>query len=105
MICGNGERPLRKASFEEESTQIRETPNFLVNADLKLIIFGGKGGTGKTTCAAATALYMANKHPEKRIIVISTDPAHSLGDSFEVEIGNKITSLKENLWGTGDRCQ
>jgi len=76
-------------------------PNFLANPNLKLIIFGGKGGTGKTTCAAATAVYLAKSHPEKRIIIISTDPAHSLGDSFDITIGAKKTPIggpSFNLW-------
>lgn len=73
--------------------------NFLANPDLKLIIFGGKGDSGKTTSAAATSLYLSKVNPEKRILVMSTDPAHSLGDSFSIAIGNKITPMKENLWG------
>ncbi|MEA1964763.1 MAG: ArsA family ATPase, partial [Candidatus Aerophobetes bacterium] len=90
---------MRKSLVEKEPTQIRGMPNFLANPNLKLMIFGGKGGTGKTTCATATAVYLAKNHPEKRIIVISTDPAHSLGDSFNIAIGNKITPVKENVWG------
>jgi len=72
-------------------------PEFLKNKDLKLILFGGKGGSGKTTSAAATGLYLANA-TKKKILVVSTDPAPSLGDSFDVEIGNKITKIKGNLW-------
>jgi len=72
-------------------------PEFLKNKDLKLILFGGKGGSGKTTSAAVTGLYLANA-TKKKILVVSTDPAPSLGDSFDVEIGNKITKIKGNLW-------
>ncbi|MFH1317025.1 MAG: ArsA-related P-loop ATPase [Candidatus Woesearchaeota archaeon] len=61
----------------------------------KLLIFGGKGGVGKTSCAAATAIYAASKG--KKTLILSTDPAHSLSDSFEKEIGNKITRINENL--------
>jgi arsenite-transporting ATPase len=57
----------------------------------KLLLFGGKGGVGKTTCAAATALW-TSKHGYK-VLIISTDPAHSLSDSFMQQIGNKITSI------------
>lgn len=70
---------------------------FLKNKELKFILFGGKGGSGKTTSAAATALYL-EKTTKKKILVVSTDPAPSLGDSFDVEIGNKITQIKDNLW-------
>ncbi|NQT73930.1 MAG: ArsA family ATPase [Chloroflexi bacterium] len=70
---------------------------FLTNPDLKLILFGGKGGSGKTTSAAATALHLSKLHPKKRILVVSTDPAHSLGDSFDISIGNNVTPIAENI--------
>ncbi|MBU2635122.1 ArsA family ATPase [Patescibacteria group bacterium] len=73
------------------------TDNFLTNKNLKLILFGGKGGTGKTTSATATALRLAQK-TKKKILIVSTDPAPSLGDSLNVEIGNKIVQIKNNLW-------
>ena len=59
----------------------------LDNNDLKLIIFGGKGGVGKTSCAIATALALSANY---KTLLISTDPAHSLSDSLEQEIGFKI---------------
>jgi arsenite/tail-anchored protein-transporting ATPase len=49
---------------------------------LKLLFFGGKGGVGKTTCAAAAALYAARRSPFRSFLLISTDPAHSLADSL-----------------------
>jgi len=73
--------------------------NFLDNPDLQFILFGGKGGSGKTTSAAATALHLSKMKPEKKILVISIDPAHSLGDSFDLIIGNKITPIAGNIWG------
>ena len=54
---------------------------------LSLILFGGKGGNGKTTSACATGLYLAQQYPNKRILVVSTDPAHSVGDSFDCTVG------------------
>lgn len=61
-------------------------PTFLINPDLKLIIFGGKGGVGKTTSAAASAIYIAAELSAKRILLASIDPAHSLKDSlFDLE--------------------
>ncbi|MDY7031974.1 MAG: TRC40/GET3/ArsA family transport-energizing ATPase, partial [Thermodesulfobacteriota bacterium] len=61
--------------------------------DKHFVFFGGKGGVGKTSLAAATALYMATTKPEKRVLVFSTDPAHSLSDCFGVNIGDKITPI------------
>jgi arsenite-transporting ATPase len=53
----------------------------------RLYIFGGKGGVGKTTAAAAFALSLAAKDRKKRVLIFSTDPAHSLSDSFAVKVG------------------
>jgi len=46
----------------------------------RLVLFGGKGGVGKTTCAAAVAVAHAAESRDQRVLLISTDPAHSLGD-------------------------
>ena len=56
------------------------------------IFYGGKGGVGKTTCAAATGLSLAATGRET--LVVSTDPAHSLADSFEAGIGPEPTELE-----------
>jgi arsenite-transporting ATPase len=61
-----------------------------------VILFTGKGGVGKTSVAAATAMRCAQQG--HRTIVISTDPAHSLGDSFDVELGSKAKRVARNLW-------
>ena len=63
---------------------------------MRVLLFTGKGGVGKTTVAAATAVRAAAAG--KRTLVMSTDPAHSLGDSFEVEIGSRPTEVTELLW-------
>jgi arsenite-transporting ATPase len=49
------------------------------------LLFGGKGGVGKTTCAAAAALDLA---ADRRVLLVSTDPAHSLGDVFGARFGD-----------------
>ena len=67
------------ADFADNAT----TPDFLNHRDLRLILFGGKGGVGKTTCAVATALTLAASAPEARFLLVSTDPAHSLADSLD----------------------
>ncbi len=56
------------------------------------IFYGGKGGVGKTTCAAATAFRLADAGRET--LVVSTDPAHSLSDSLEVDLGPEPTELE-----------
>ncbi len=64
------------------------------------LIFGGKGGVGKTTSAAATAVHIAATNPGKKILVFSTDPAHSLSDSFDLPVMNRETLIEgfSNLW-------
>ena len=58
--------------------------------------FSGKGGVGKTSMSAATALHFARKG--KKVLLISTDPAHSLSDSFETEIGSDVKAIEKNLF-------
>ena len=63
------------------------------NHQLRFIIFGGKAGSGKTTLASAAAIHLADRYPDKKIMLFSIDPAHSLADSFDLPIGNKETSI------------
>ncbi len=63
-----------------------------------LIVFGGKGGVGKSSISAATALRIADMLPDKKILLISFDIAHNLSDLFKIQIGNKICQVTENLW-------
>ncbi|MCQ5375885.1 MAG: ArsA family ATPase [Methanomassiliicoccales archaeon] len=62
-----------------------------------MIIYTGKGGVGKTSVAAATALRSARRG--YRTIVMSTDSAHSLSDSFEIQLSGRIKRIEENLDG------
>src|ERR1041384_4043996 len=72
-----------------------------IKVDKKIVIFGGKGGVGKTTAAAAFALAFAQANPKQKFLVFSTDPAHSLSDSFDEEIGESKNGIagSENLDG------
>ena len=63
----------------------------------RILLYTGKGGVGKTSIAAATALLSARSG--KRTIVLSTDIAHSLADAFDVKLGPEPTHITENLWG------
>ena len=67
---------------------------------LKLLMFGGKGGVGKTTCAAATAVDLAARDKGRRVLLISTDPAHSLGDALGMTLSDDetpVTGASHNL--------
>ena len=64
--------------------------------DKRVLFFGGKGGVGKTTVAAAVALQFANQ--AKRTLLVSTDPAHSTSDILEVQLDSEPTAVEENLW-------
>ena len=63
---------------------------------MRIILYTGKGGVGKTSIAAATAVKSAEQG--KKTLVISTDAAHSLGDSFDMKLGSEPVYIKNNLW-------
>ncbi len=63
---------------------------------MRIILYTGKGGVGKTSIAAATACKIAESG--KRVLIISTDQAHSLGDSFATKLSNESVMLTENLF-------
>jgi len=64
---------------------------------VRILLFTGKGGVGKTTTAAATALACADRGA--RTLVLSTDPAHSLADAFDVPLGTQPGEIAPSLWG------
>lgn len=61
----------------------------------KILFFGGKGGVGKTSCSSAFAVSKAGQG--YKVLLVSTDPAHSTSDLFNMKIGPKIITIKENL--------
>jgi arsenite/tail-anchored protein-transporting ATPase len=65
----------------------------ILSKDVRLIMIGGKGGVGKTTCASAIAVRIAVEG--KKVLIISSDPTPSLSDIFEVAIGSVETKIDE----------
>jgi arsenite-transporting ATPase len=63
---------------------------------VRTILYTGKGGVGKTSVAAATALKASRAG--KKVLVMSTDPAHSLADAFDTEIGPEPKEMATELW-------
>ena len=70
--------------------------SLLREKDLKFVFVGGKGGVGKTTSSSAIATLFA-KYGKKRTLLVSTDPAHSLGDAFRMDFSGTPTSPMANL--------
>ncbi|MGL4607290.1 MAG: ArsA family ATPase [Eubacteriaceae bacterium] len=64
---------------------------------MRIILYTGKGGVGKTSVAAATACKLGAAG--KKVLIMSTDQAHSLGDSFNKELGNTPEKISDNLYG------
>src|SRR5512139_2637442 len=70
---------------------------FEAHPERRYIMFGGKGGLGKTTFSAATAYWLASKG--KRVLVFSVDPQASLSDIFQKDIfGKGAVKIMDNLW-------
>jgi arsenite-transporting ATPase len=88
--------PARAASKQRSPTRIDPavTSKFAFG-ERRIWIFGGKGGVGKTTAAAAYALLLAKTHSKQKVLLFSSDPAHSLSDSFDKQIG----PLKKGIGG------
>ncbi|MFA5313024.1 MAG: ArsA family ATPase, partial [Methanomassiliicoccales archaeon] len=63
---------------------------------MRLIIYTGKGGVGKTSVSAATAIKSARMG--HKTIAVSTDSAHSLGDSLDVELSGEVKKVEKNLY-------
>jgi len=63
---------------------------------MRIILYTGKGGVGKTSIAAATACKIASEG--RRVLIVSTDQAHSLGDSFDIKLSNDPLKISNNLY-------
>ncbi len=90
--------PARSNGIPSPTSQDLRLPDFLTQG-IRLVLTGGKGGVGKTTVAGAIAWNLAKRHPDKHLLLVSIDPAHSLGDLFAVQLGQEPVPLLPNLLG------
>jgi arsenite-transporting ATPase len=67
----------------------------LASSPQQLFMFSGKGGVGKTTLSCGFARQLAQRHPDERVLLLSTDPAHSLGDVLQMAVTNIPTPLPD----------
>ena len=93
-VARRASRPARASSMR--ATAPRGAYGFVppVDGGTRLLLFGGSGGVGKTTCAAAAALQIAATFPRRRVLLISTDPAHSLADALGRPLSNEPRRLR-----------
>src|SRR5579863_7870752 len=68
----------------------------------QLAFFIGKGGVGKTTISSAYVASLAARSPRKKVLLLSTDPAHSLADIFDTKLADKPQRVRSKgalfLW-------
>ncbi len=96
LIAKIGNSDLSEIAIAQSINNTLKFTDF-ISEGRKLILVGGKGGVGKTTVAAAISLNLSQQHPDKKIRVISIDPAHSLGDAFGTQLGHEPTDISPNL--------
>ncbi|MHA1425558.1 MAG: TRC40/GET3/ArsA family transport-energizing ATPase [Candidatus Helarchaeota archaeon] len=67
------------------NSKIWSIKELALKPSMRFLLFGGKGGVGKTTCATSTAIWIA-ENTDREVLILSTDPAHSLSDSLAQDI-------------------
>jgi arsenite-transporting ATPase len=91
-------RPLRPAPLARTPGRARSSflsaESIAAAQNAELLFVGGKGGVGKTTVAAALAVRLARSMPARSVLLMSTDPAHSLGDVFAAALGDQPSTVR-----------
>jgi arsenite/tail-anchored protein-transporting ATPase len=85
---------LRSALSAPAHARMTPPEDLAVLAGATLLFFGGKGGVGKTTVAAAAAVRLARADPSRRVLLLSTDPAHSLADVLGASVGDRPAPVR-----------
>ncbi|MEH0021882.1 MAG: ArsA family ATPase [Desulfobacter sp.] len=86
------------AFSRDKGPEIRVSgPMALPGPQKQLLFFAGKGGVGKTTLACAAGVHLSQTFPDRQVFILSTDPAHSLGDCFGRPVGNRPVKVRPNL--------
>jgi arsenite/tail-anchored protein-transporting ATPase len=80
--------PVKRELVASALRQSAPTPDLA--ADARWLLFGGKGGVGKSTCAAAEAVHLSS---DRRVLLLSTDPAHSLADVFGAPLDDRPRTI------------
>lgn len=78
---------------QRSERQRRPRSTLQIDPTVRLAFFGGKGGVGKTSVAAASAIAQATARPRDRVLLLSTDPAHSLGDVLSAKVSDEPRSI------------
>lgn len=87
---------------DEEQLETFKNINDFINSSIKWIFLSGKGGVGKTTCSSAVGIKCSHKLKiqNKKVLIVSTDPAHNLSDSFNQKFNDQPKQVEgfENLY-------
>jgi arsenite-transporting ATPase len=89
-LRAHGSGLMEKRTIHHRPSVLGPQPSALdrITGAASLLFFGGKGGVGKTSVSAAAALWLARSDANRRVLLLSTDPAHSLGDVFQATVGD-----------------
>jgi arsenite-transporting ATPase len=93
-VARSGAAP-RRPRARPGTSSVSPVLDVICPREARLIVFAGKGGVGKTSCACVAALALARRDPARRILLLSVDPAHSLADA----LGSALSDTPRNVAG------